>query len=232
VLSRLRHDEDGFTLMELLMSMALGGIVLTAVMTIFVNGLAATGRVTDRVEAAQRARLAMDRVVTLLNSETCLYNGDGTTQPPLSDAQDTQVTFIANLGLVSSMPSKYRVRYDATSKTLYEERWDAVADTKGNISFPTQTSSRQLATDIVPTSAGAPIFTYFQFNTDGTINTAPMAAGTGMTAANRLLAVRVGAAFAAQPERTKKLDLSSTSVQGVGTVGSAEGSDPSKGVNC
>jgi prepilin-type N-terminal cleavage/methylation domain-containing protein len=232
MLSRLRDDEAGFTLIELLMSMALGAIVLTAVMTIFVNGLAATGRVTDRVEAAQRARLAMDRVVTLLNSETCLYNGDGTTQPPLSDAQDTQVTFIANLGLVSSMPAKYRMRYDATSKTLWEERWDAVADTKGNITFPTLTSSRRLGTNIVPTTTGAPIFTYFQFNTDGTINTAPMAAGTGMTAGNRLLAVRVGAAFAAQPERTKQLDLSATTVQGVGTVGSAEGSDPSKGVNC
>jgi prepilin-type N-terminal cleavage/methylation domain-containing protein len=233
--ARLRHEEGGFSLIELLMAMALGSVILTAVMSVFLTGMGATARVTDRVDSAQRGRLAMDRVVTLLNSQTCLYNNDSTSNAPIVDGQAQQVTFVANLGTVSADPSKYRLRYDAATKTLFEDRWTATRDVKGNIVFPAvATSSKSMATGIVPTLAGGTIFQYFAFDIDGTINsTAPIALTSGaLTTANRLMAVRVMATFAAQTDRTKTLDLRSTTVSGSATVGSADGSDPSKGVNC
>jgi prepilin-type N-terminal cleavage/methylation domain-containing protein len=233
--ARLRHEEGGFSLIELLMAMALGSIVLTAVMSVFLSGMGATTRITDRVDSAQRGRLAMDRVVTLLNSQTCLYNNDGSSSAPIIDGQAQQVTFLANLGTVSADPSKYRIRYDATTKTLFEERWTPTRDAKGNIVFATAASwSKPIGTGIVPTLAGGTIFQYFAFDTDGTIDTlAPIALTSGaLTTANRLTAVRVAATFAAQTDRTKTLDPRSTTQSGSATVGSADGSDPSKGVNC
>ena len=82
-LRRLRRDQSGFSLVELLVSMALGSIVLTALMTVFLNGVTGAVRTSDRVEALQRGRVTMDRVVTLLSSQTCLLNADGTGQPPI-----------------------------------------------------------------------------------------------------------------------------------------------------
>jgi prepilin-type N-terminal cleavage/methylation domain-containing protein len=233
--ARLRHEEDGFSLIELLVAMALGSIVLTAVMTVFLTGMGATTRVTDRVEAAQRGRLAMDRVVTLLNSQTCLYNNDGTSSAPIFDGQGQQVTFLANLGTVSADPNKYRIRYDPATKTLFEDRWTPTRDAKGNLVFAaTASSSKPIGTGIVPTLGGGTIFQYYAFDVDGTIDpAAPITLTSGaLTTANRLAAVRVAATFAAQTDRTKTLDLRSTTESGSATVGSADGSDPSKGVNC
>jgi prepilin-type N-terminal cleavage/methylation domain-containing protein len=235
--SRLRHEEHGFSLIELLVAMALGGIVLTALMTVFVNGLQATTRVTDRTEAAQRARLAVDRVVTLLNSQTCLYSSvDGSSSPPIVSGDAQQVTFLANTGTVSTDPSKYRLRYVASTKTLWEDRWAPTKDTKGNVGYATNpTASRVLGTNLVATLAGGTVFQYFQFKTDGTVDPdAPiaLAAGSSLTTANMLQVVRVSVTMAAQPERTKTLDLRSATETGSATVGSADGADPSKGVNC
>jgi prepilin-type N-terminal cleavage/methylation domain-containing protein len=231
---RLRTDESGFTLIELLMALAIGSLILTAVMMVFINGLQAAGRVTDRVEASQRARLSMDRITTLLNSQTCTYANDGSTSVPIVDGQAQQVTFYANLGLVNADPIKYRLRYDAPTLALYEDRWVPTRDSKGNAVYPaTITKSVQLATNLVPTLPGGTIFRYYQFNTvDGTIDPTPMSTAAGLAVGDRLKTVRVAATIAAQPERTKKLDLRSTTVDGAATVGSADGSDPSKGVNC
>ena len=113
---RLRSDQSGFSLIELLMAMALGSIVLTALMTVFLNGITGAVRVSDRVDALQRGRVTMDRAVTLLNSQICLVNPDGTGQPPILDGQNNQVTFYAALGVVDSDPTIYRLRYDSGTK--------------------------------------------------------------------------------------------------------------------
>jgi prepilin-type N-terminal cleavage/methylation domain-containing protein len=230
---RLRTEQDGFTLVELLVALALGSLILTATMTVFVNGLKATTRVTDRVEASQRARLAMDRVTTLLNSQTCVYASDGTSVP-IVDGQATQVTFYANLGLVDALPLRYRLWYDAPTQMLYEDRWIPTRNDKGDAVYAAGVSATKVVgTHIVPTAAGAAIFQYQQFNVaDGTIDPRPLGTSGTLSSADRLKAVRVNAAFAVQPERSKTLDLTATSVRGTGTVASAEGSDPSKGVNC
>ena len=58
----------------------------------------------------------MDRITTLLNSQICLLNTDGTGQPPILDGQNNQVTFYATLGVVDSDPTIYRLRYDSATK--------------------------------------------------------------------------------------------------------------------
>lgn len=237
MIARFRTDEDGFTLIELLIALALGSMILTALMMVFLTGIKATGRVTDRVEASQRSRLAMDRVTTLLNSQTCIYANDSAggalSSVPIIDGQPQQVTFYANLGLVDAHPIRYRLYYDPATKSLYEERWVPTTDVRGNALYPAGVTKRvEVGKNLVPTLAGGAIFQYFQFSADGTIDPVPLAASSGLSATDRNKAVRVAATFAALPEKSKKLDLVSTTATGAATVGSAEGSDPNKGVNC
>jgi prepilin-type N-terminal cleavage/methylation domain-containing protein len=235
-LRRLRAEQSGFSLIELLVSMAIGSIVLTALLTVFLRGADGAAKVSDRVEAAQRGRLAMDRVVTLLNSQTCLVASDGSSQAPILDGQNDQVTFYANLGLVDTDPTKYRVRYDAATKRLWEDRFPPSRNAAGLVTYPASPgSSRIIGTNIVPVATGAPLFTYWQFVTDegptlGMINTTALS--TPLSATDRANAVRVKVAFAAQPERTRTADLRSTTLEGTATLGSANPGEPAKGANC
>lgn len=228
-------DDAGFTLVELLVAMVIGSLVLTAVMFTFSTGLTSTFRTTDRVDATQRARIAMDRVTTLLSSQVCSTSSTGVTTPPISDGQDQQVTFLANLGTVSAVPMQYRLRYDATKRTVVEDRFVGTRNAAGDLVLPSApTSSRVLADGLVPASAGAPIFTYQALAASGPsaggIDPAPLA--TPLSATDRAAAVRVTARFAARPERTGAKDGRSTTLEGVATVATADPGTPTAGVNC
>jgi prepilin-type N-terminal cleavage/methylation domain-containing protein len=147
LLRRLRDDESGFSLTELLAAMAVGSFVLWAAMQIFVTGIQSSARVGDRVEAAQRGRLAMDRLTTVLDAQVCL---DSTT-PPISTGQDQSLTFTANLGRVDADPIRYVLRYDSTSNRLLEDQYDPSVDVNGVVTYSgTASRTRTLATGVVP----------------------------------------------------------------------------------
>jgi prepilin-type N-terminal cleavage/methylation domain-containing protein len=238
---RLRNDQSGFSLVELLMAMALGSIVLTALMTVFLGGIRGTVQISDRVDALQRGRITIDRITTLLDSQTCLLSDSGVGQSPILDGQDSQVAFYASLGVVDSDPTIYRLRYDAASKRFNEDRFLPVR-TAGVLSYPsypaTPDSSRIIGTNVLPIAAGTPIFRYWRFVTTngptlGMVD--PTALTTPLSVASELTAVRVTISFITQPEHTNGsiADLRATSViNGVSTVGSANAGEPSKGVNC
>ncbi len=239
---RLHNDQSGFSLVELLMAMALGSIVLTALMTVFLGGIKGTVQISDRVDALQRGRITIDRITTLLDSQTCLLSDSGIGQSPILDGQDSQVAFYASLGVVDSDPTIYRLRYDAASKRFYEDRFLPVRSPAGVLSYPsypsTADSTRIIGTNILPIAAGTPIFSYWRFVTIngptlGQVD--PTALATPLTVASELTAVRVTISFVTQPEHTtgSTADLRATSViNGVATVGSANAGEPSKGVNC
>ncbi len=238
---RLRSDQAGFSLIELLVAMVIGSIVLTALMTLFVNGVTGAVQTSDRVDALQRGRVTMDRVVTLLNSQLCLLNPDGTGQPPILDGQNNSVTFYATLGAVDSNPTIYRLRYDSGTKRLYEDQFLPVPN-GGAVTYPTYpatpNSSRVIGTNVLPVTASAPIFKYWQFITTagptlGMIDTTPLT--TPLTSTTEFASVRMTITFVSQPEHTagSTNDLRATTfVDGVATVGSANAGEPAKGVNC
>ncbi len=226
-LRRLRSDQSGFSLVELLMSMALGvDRAHRPDSTVFLNGVTGAVRTSDRVEALQRGRVTMDRVVTLLNSQICLLKPDGTGQPPILDGQNSSVTFYATLGAVDSDPTIYRVRYDSGTKRLYEEQFlpfrsgqhAHLPDLSGDAD-----SSRVIGTNIPPTTAGAPIFKYWQFVTTagptlGMVDTTPLSPPLSSTA--QFAAVRM--TICSSPSRSTRPaasnDVRATSLDGVATV--------------
>jgi prepilin-type N-terminal cleavage/methylation domain-containing protein len=240
-LRRLRSDDAGFSLIELLMAMAIGSIVLAALLTVFMGGVRGSMKSTDRVDALRRGRIAMDRVVTLLNSQSCLIQPDGSSSSPILDGQTNQIAFYAALGVVDSAPSIYRLRYDPPTRRLYEDEFKPKVDSatkKISFTYPgTATTSRVLGTNIIPEAPGAPIFKYWQFVTDegptlGMIDTTPLA--TPLDVTGRQSAVRLTIGFVTQPEKSTltTAEKRATTLQGVATVGSANAGEPTKGVNC
>jgi hypothetical protein len=209
-------------------------------MTIVVNGTTSVVATHNRTEAAQRGRQAMDRVVTLLSSQTCVVADDSTSQPPILEATNTSVSFYANLGIVDSTPLVYRLRYDPTTKRMWEDQYLPVADpATGKVTYPSYPgspkSSRLVGEYLAPVAVGAPIFKYWQFVTTegptlGMINKTELA--TPLTAQTKLAAVRVTTSFVAQPEKTGKNEPIATAIDSSATVGSANAGEPSKGVNC
>ena len=225
--ARLRQRasaDDGFTLIELLVALALGSIVLTALMTVFVNGLTASGKVTDRVEAGARARLTADRITTLLGSQVCA-NGNA----PVTVATPTSVTFTSNTGTVDAQPTRYRIWWDSATRNVYEDRWVATnPNGPGDPIWPASiTRTDTIGVQMMPAD-GANLFTYYGFDTvNGGISATPMAT----IVPSRVIAVRF--ALTAIPERTKQAtDARATTITGQSVAGTADPADFDKGNKC
>ena len=77
-MNRLRNEERGMTLVELLAAMAIAVIVSFAAFSLIEVIMKRTGEVGSRVETTQRARQAMDNVTRDLRSQVCVLRSDGT----------------------------------------------------------------------------------------------------------------------------------------------------------
>jgi prepilin-type N-terminal cleavage/methylation domain-containing protein len=234
-MARLRdrlREEDGFSLTELLAAMSVGAIVLWALMTIFVNGVQGSLRVTDRVEASQSARLAMDRIVTVFDSQTCLGSG----LPPLVDGTSNQATVLADLGDATFTPRQYRFTYDPVARTITEQIWNGTGTPPSTTYTGTPNQTRVLVSNVVPIQVAGvdqPIFRYFKYTNTGTLDTETDTPLTvPVSATDRMLSVRIAAQFTVIPSRTGTRAARSSSVHGEGSVASADATDPLNGARC
>lgn len=221
----LAGDDAGFSLVELLVALAIGSIVLTGVMKVFINGITASAQTTDRVEATQRARMAADRITTLLNAQVCGVGGDA----PLTEAGATSVTFTANTGDVYAAATRYRIRWDSTTNRILEDRWVATGSNgDGDPIFPASiTTTRVIGSQMKPTD-GATLFTYYGFDTtNGGISSTALPAPVDT---NKIIAIDFS--LTAMPERTKTADPRSTTIAGQAVAGTSDPSDPTRGNTC
>jgi prepilin-type N-terminal cleavage/methylation domain-containing protein len=210
------RSEDGFTLMELIVSMAIGSIVLIALFTFVDVGVRANARIEDRADSSQRGRLAMEEMVRQLRSNLCQSTGNG----PVLGGDDTSVTFYGQLldttGTVA--PKKYRYSYDAATKRLLEDTWTMSAGSTwpSNVTGWDGPTTRTLATNLVP-ATGRPVFSFYAYKADGTIDPYGNPPGTPgdppLTTTpldtNKVSMVRI--AFVAGPGHTKPTGASAKS---------------------
>jgi prepilin-type N-terminal cleavage/methylation domain-containing protein len=231
----LRHrlaDDAGFSLIELLTALAIGSVVLTASLMFFLNGLSGTAKVTDRVEASQRGRLVTDQVSTLVQAAVCDNVGSNA---PITVAQPSSMTFTAQLGTGTSpgntvaYPKQYRVRWDSTTNSVYEDIWTAGA-TGTYAASPSTTIL--LGANMRPAD-GTNLFTYYAFDqATGTIASAPL--GNTVTGDDNLVSiVAVGIKLLTLPEHTKSSsDLRSTEIDTQAILGSVDPSNTSQVTQC
>jgi prepilin-type N-terminal cleavage/methylation domain-containing protein len=94
--------EDGFTLVEMLTAMTIGTIVTFAALGFLSRAFVATNEVSDRADAAQRGRVAMDTVTRELRSMVCF---SGIT--PIIAGSDASLTFVTDLSDGTVSPERH-----------------------------------------------------------------------------------------------------------------------------
>jgi prepilin-type N-terminal cleavage/methylation domain-containing protein len=189
-------DESGMTLAEMIIAVAVGSIIILAAYGLLDASRSGAMKVTDRVDATQRGRLAMDEVVRQLRSQVCLDPAEGA----ITDGRNESVTFYSFTGTGPYLPERHTIAWDANAQTIVDYIY-AGQGTPPGMTYPsTPTRTRVLLTDVVRV-ANTPIFTYFAWTTDGTARATEQLA-TPLVQADALRAVRVLVQFRVLPSRT------------------------------
>jgi prepilin-type N-terminal cleavage/methylation domain-containing protein len=226
----LLRDDAGFSLMELLVALAIGSVVLTALMVVFLNGLSGTAKVTDRVDATARARTTTNIMTSLLQAGVCNNN-----TAPIIAADANSVTFTSSLGGPDADPVEYRLRWDSTTKNVYQDTFNGNGHaTDGTVTYPTTpTSTVLIGSKMMPTD-GATMFTYYPFSSATGMISGSFITGMPITAVNTLKSiVAVNTNLLALPSNTVgSSDPRSTSVESQSVVGQVDPSNPGQGTQC
>jgi Tfp pilus assembly protein PilW len=185
VMSRFRSDESGFSLMELVWAMVLGMVVLLAAFTVIDRSFAANKTITDREDALQRGRQALELITRELRSQVCLPTTPNATLP-ITTGSDQSITFYTYLGDASAATVANGQR-DASTNQVYPEQhtisYVAGSGTTGN----KITESDSKVTDFSPLTVSAPyrttvlatnvilpnskLFTYYEGSSSGGVLT-------------------------------------------------------------
>ncbi|HEY6398895.1 MAG TPA: hypothetical protein VIX82_15715 [Solirubrobacteraceae bacterium] len=192
---------DGFTLIELLISMVGGIVLVLATFAAFDVSVRQSAAASDRVEATQAGRIAMEKVLQDLNS-SCVWS----TVPPVQAGSDGSHLFVLAAFSSTPLPSPVLHQVWLTAGGVLDDASYALLDPLTppggwTISaFNTiPTSTHALATGVSYISGTAAVFQYYQF-VNGQLSIDPahqLAAPLTATTAPLVGAVTVG--FAAIP---------------------------------
>jgi hypothetical protein len=190
------------TLVELLVTMTIGMVVLLGVFAVTEMVQRHGARTAARVDANQRARPVMTRLMDELHS-TCLGPNAG---PILAGSTGTELIFLHGTGGgVGPTPDKRVVTFsgDTLSESVYTAVPGSVAPNWVFEPAPRQT--RQLLTGVGPAGSD-PVFRYFSYE-DGAIDPIPLA--TPLSATEAQLTVQVKVAFTTAPTSPPEHDPNS-----------------------
>ena len=168
--SRALGAERGFTLVELLVVMASGILVASALFTILDVTLHQTTRTFSRVDATQRARNVLERIENEMHS-ACVAND---VRPIFSGSTDTSVSFWSGYGnAVNVTPLKRTISFDSTTGKLTESVYPLASGTSPSTwqASATPSSTETLLTNVAQ-SGSTPVFQYYELTEPG--NTLPL----------------------------------------------------------
>jgi prepilin-type N-terminal cleavage/methylation domain-containing protein len=153
---RLRA-EDGFTLPELLTTMAIAMIVSLATFSLIEVVMKRSGEVGARVESTASARTAMDQITRQLRSQVCARRASMGAARSMDAANPGSLTVFADFTNENygggTMPAPDLRTISWSNNTFTETVVDGVRDTKDNtVSYTGATASRQFLTNVVPTA--------------------------------------------------------------------------------
>ena len=154
-------------------------------------------RTQQRIDAAQRGRLALDLVTRELRAQTCL----SATEPALVSASDSDIVYYINLGAPDAVPEKHELVL--TGGDLVLNRWvgvRAAAGTFPSVTYPVAATSSTTLLENVQLVAGVPLLRYYAW-TAGRTPTPSTLLATPLSAANLPLQVKIAVAFTVLPDR-------------------------------
>jgi prepilin-type N-terminal cleavage/methylation domain-containing protein len=228
-LNRLRSDESGFTLIELLVAMTIGLTILFAAFLLLDRATAVSQELANRQDALQRGRQAMETIVRDLRSQVCL--GDET--EPITVAENNKVTFYVDLSDGSTAVGQRTIRYDTTSKNLYEDLYVGTG-VYPDLVFGAPSQTRLLVSGIQPiVDAGVPrpILRYYAFNPGGAAGDLTQL-NTPLVPNDAIRTVMVKVGFTVMPDRVTPKSTEATTLESDIYVRLADPSRPLEGPRC
>ncbi|MGN6324926.1 PulJ/GspJ family protein [Pseudolysinimonas sp.] len=160
---RLRRSERGITLVELMVSSALGLLILVTAGGLLVSVTRASGVQASSDVNTRGATTAMNTMSRYFHAATT-YPTAGGVNPALANMSPTDVTFYAYVNLVNTASQPVKVRYyvDATSKNLIEQLYPSTCSaTTGYCTFSSTFTQINLGGAVAsPTSDGSALFVY------------------------------------------------------------------------
>jgi prepilin-type N-terminal cleavage/methylation domain-containing protein len=188
--SRFRNEE-GFSLPELLIALAIAMIVSLATFALIETTMKKSGDAAARVEAAQRGRVAMDVITRQLRSQVCITSNSAAMFEATGNSNGFYVDF-TDQSNSDAPPVRHRLVFDPAARTIVEEDTPGVSNHATPPTFTynlAQTKRKILLTDVEeyhPTkTTTTPVFQYFAY--DNSVanprpNTLLPAPATGMIA--------------------------------------------------
>ena len=206
------RDESGTTLVELMVALMAGLVIISALTAVVITTLHGSARVTARVEATQRARLTLGKLMEEIHS-ACVTPEIA---PVKEESDGTVLRFVHQTGSEVA-PTPVLSVISLSGGTLSQSDYEATGGTAPSWTFSEEPSSTQaLLTDVSPTPPSSSIFSYYSYS-GGTISETPQA--TPLSESEAALTVEVHAALTAAPEHTPVSDAgSSASVQDSATL--------------
>lgn len=152
------RDEKGTTLIELMVGISAGLVILFAISMVLMVSLRESHRVSARVDAVQRARIALSRVMEELHS-ACIAPQIA----PVKEGTGTSLTFIHQTGS-EVVPKPIRSTISLSEGTLLQSDTPSTGGNAPEWTWASSPSpSRVLMTGIGPTPPSGNIFTYYTY---------------------------------------------------------------------
>ena len=200
---RLRDDQSGFTLVELITAISIGMIIILAAFMVLDRTISASSQIADRSDALAQGRQAMSTITRELRSAVCVGNTF-----PIVAGTNSSVTFTADLtdGVSVTNPIKQRqLSWNSTTGTLTETVTPSTG-TYPNLMFNGTTTSVQLLSKVdqildQPGNVPRAMFRFYGYQTNTTNGTlVQLAAPLSATDLGRVAVIKVGfRSFAARP---------------------------------
>jgi hypothetical protein len=199
------RDESGFSLFELLIGIAVSLLTMSVVAVMVVAATHNQDRIARRVDANQRIRPVLSRIVDELHSACVAPRvvpviGDGTT----NGSTATRITFVSGSGDdPTPLPDKHVVYLAGT--TLKEDLYPGTGGVSPTWTYGSPTT-RNLLTGVSAPSGG--MFQYFRYQNGTLALNTPLA--VPLSATNAGLTAYVTIAITADPTSGPGRDANST----------------------
>lgn len=162
---RLRTEQSGFTLVELMVAISIGMVIVLAAYNILDASVRAWGNAEARAEVSQKGRLGMDIIARNLRSQACPTTSSSSTTPIGSFvvAEANRAVFWVDLGRAA----------DTTVGRTKDPSLSGISYSSGVINEQTFASNlitstavnRSIVRDVVPNNGSSTVlFKYYEFN--------------------------------------------------------------------
>jgi type II secretory pathway pseudopilin PulG len=193
-MTRLRSEESGFTLVEVLVAATLGFMILAVTLGLLESSTRVNLGVLAKTDAMQRGRLAMDTITRQLRSQVC----SDVSTPAIADARDDQVTFYADFGTGTTPPDRRLLTFGGPNATVQEFVYPGSGPAGGPYTYAATPIRNHMVVENVAPVGTTPYLRYYAFTM--TANPTPtLRLATPLSAADRALVARIEIAYVTRP---------------------------------